>query len=200
MPDAALLEPLGDALDDDRAATRELAARLLGASRVQPAATDALLRAAMTSRRGQTRAEAHTAAFAANPQRTRAVYEAVAMARTKPDRRVAALGFLGRMGPASLPAIIGVLEYVNGDIRAVQAQAGELRRIPVNLGTTGGSAINVPIELPELTLVEVNTSYTVASIRPVQAQAVRALQALSGEDFGTDHDAWRSWHEREGGQ
>ena len=51
------------------------------------------------------------------------------------------------------------------DIRATMLSGGDIRTVPVNLGTIGRAAINVPIELPSGRLTGVGTSVGVPSGR-----------------------------------
>jgi HEAT repeat protein len=198
LPEVSTVAPLGRALDHDRAPTRELAARLLGENQTRPAAVDELLKAAMTSKRSSLAELAHHTAATADATRTRTVYEAVAASRTKPERRVKALGFLGAMSDRnSVPGLILVLEYVQSDIRTALATAGGLRRVPVDLGSSTQAGTRVPIELPELQMVEVNTTVSVPTLRVIQKQAKQVLSQISGQDYGDDVAGWRAWWERE---
>lgn len=188
----ALLDPLADALDDGDEPTRALALRLLQAL-PHPGATDALLRAAMEARRPEQRDAAHAAAAARDPGRAREVYEGVLASPTRPSRRAYALQHLDAMGQrGSIPGLVYALEKIKMETRAALA-SGKLERVPVNLGTRGGAATNAPIELPEMQLIEVNSSNTVTVLRLLESGTRRLLTKLSGVDKGDDTEAWRRW-------
>lgn len=190
---AELIGPLEDALEDADAATRALALERLGASPA-PEATDALLRAAMTAKKGEVRAGAHRAAAARDGTRTRVVYEEVLASPTRPARRVRALEQLGVMASKdSIPGLILALEKITSEMRATLATAGGLKRVPVDLGSTTAAGTQVPIELPEMQLVEVATSSTVSVLRALHGGTAKLLSSLAGVDRGDDPAAWRRW-------
>ena len=99
----------------------------------------------------------------------------------------------------AVPGLVRVIEHVNAEIKATLATAGGLKSIPVNLGTIGGAAINVPIELPETSLTQVmtSTSIPVSVLRRVRSSAVDALQGITGQGFGDDIKAWDRWWQRQ---
>lgn len=199
MPPAAIVDPLGNGLDDPRQVTRAFAVRLLGDNQTRPAATDELLKAAMTSKRQSIRELAHETAAATNPERTQTVYQAVAQSRTKPDRRVKALGFIEQMNRKdAVPGLIAVLEYVRTEIRTALATAGGLKRVPVDLGSQSAAGSRVPIELPEMQLVEVNTTISVPTLRAIQSRAGKALNGITGQDLGVEPEAWQDWWDNGG--
>ena len=94
------------------------------------------------------------------------------------------------------PGLILVLEKVEMEINATLATAGGMRRVPVNLGSRGGAAINAPIELPETTVISVKSKVTVHTLRELQGRAARTLKSLTGQDHGTDPKAWQRWWEK----
>jgi hypothetical protein len=95
----------------------------------------------------------------------------------------------------AVPGLIVVLEHVSAEIRATLAKSDGLRRVPVNPGTIGGAGVNVPIELPEVNLVEVRTSalIPVKSLRRIRAAAGNALRTITGHELGHDEKAWAAW-------
>lgn len=197
LPPEAQLAPLADALDDGDADTRELA---LARLKELPGggATDALLRAAMCSKRSDSRDGANQVAIARDAERARTVYEAVLETPTKASRRFNALHHLAGMAKKeSIPGLILALERINSEIRASLATAGQSRQSTVNLGTTGQAATQVPIELPQMQLIEVQASSSVTVLRQLHEETQRVLRGLSGVDKGKDPSAWRKWYEDE---
>ena len=194
----ALLTPLAGALDETDEPTRQLALARLSAL-PHPEATDALLRAAMELKRPTQRAEAHQAAAGRDPLRAREVYEAVLASPTRPSRRAYALQHLDAMAQrSSIPGLIVAVEKIKMESRAALATGGSLRQVPVNLGSTGAAATQVPIELPEMQMIEVQSSNTVMVLRVLEDGAQRLLRKLSGVDKGDDPAAWRRWWDAEG--
>jgi hypothetical protein len=187
----ATVAPLEGALDDG-AAPREVAlARLIA---LGPPGQDPLLRAAMTASDPALRASAHAGAVAIDAVRARRVYEEVAASPARPIRRLRALQHLEALrDPASAPKLIALLGWVKTELRAQLATAGKIERVPVNLGTSTGAAVQAPIELPEMQLVEVATTITVPVLQVLGAETTRALEAISGEHHGDDVDAWERW-------
>lgn len=189
---AALMKPLEEAATDGGAELRSFALERLAA--LGAPAVDPLLRVAMTSKHTDARDAAHTAALALDAERARVVYEQVACMNTRPIRRVRAIQRLEALGRRqSVPALVAVLEWARVELRTQLARARELRRVPVNLGTIGGAGVQVPIELPEMQLVEVATTVNVPVLRVLSASAARALQTISGQAHGDDVEAWRAW-------
>jgi len=193
-----LVGPLGDALRDTKPSTRALAVgrlRGIGGER----AVGELLRATLTTKHDDLQDSAHQAAIAADRDLSRRSYEAVAASQTKPGRRMRALANVAAMGDdAAVPGLVRVIEHVDAEIQATLATAGNLRRVPVSLGTTGGTALNVDIELPELELISVQTTakVPVTVLREIRAAAVRGLRAVTEDDLGDDPEAWKKWWER----
>lgn len=193
----ALLKPLSDALSDTKQATRAYAVSTL-ASLETSKAVGPLVKAALTTKHKDLGEAAHLAALRVDKTLTRRFYESVAASQTKPRRRVLALGHLGAMGErASVPGLVRVLEHVNAEIRATLATAGGLRRVPVNLGTIGGAGVNVPIELPEVNLIEIQTSVSVPVLRAVEGAAVEALKRITRQDLGNKSQDWKGWWKKQ---
>lgn len=197
----ALLDPLADALGDRRKATRMMAMRRLSAFETTEAVAP-LVREALTSTERQFAEQTHKAAVGVDSTLARRFYETVAASQTKPARRLRALGYLAGMGDRNaVPGLVRVLEHVQAEIRATLATAGGLKRIPVNLGTSGPAGVNVPIELPEVNLVEVQTSMLVpvTALRRIRGAARGALKSLTGEDLGDEPAAWKAWWAKQPG-
>jgi HEAT repeat protein len=193
----ALLKPLSDALSDTKQATREFAVKAL-VSLETSKAVGPLVKAALTTKHKALGQSAHGAALTLDKTLTRRFYESVAASQTKPRRRVLALGHLGAMGErASVPGLVRVLEHVNAEIRATLATAGGLKRVPVNLGTIGGAGVNVPIELPEVNLIEIQTSVSVPVLRAVEGAAVEALKRITKQDLGNKSQDWKGWWKKQ---
>ncbi len=192
FPPALLLGPLRKALEDSRPVTRQVA--LAHLTRLPlPQAVDALLAAALTHTRHDLRQGAHTAALKRDAERSRGVYEAVALSQTKPLRRLRALGRLAELGQrSSVPALIGVLERVGLELRASLAK-GRITSVPVDLGTIGQAALRVPIELPEMDLLEVSTKVSVSSLRQIRAAAQGSLGSITQRDLGAEAGPWKAW-------
>jgi hypothetical protein len=190
---ASLVHPLGKALKSSKAHLRLLALdrleKLKGVNAERP-----LVQTAILAKEAGLRKRAHAAALRLDKTRTRTYYEQIAAMPTAPQRRVRAIRYLAGMGDVGAsPGLIFVLEKVELELKATLVTAGGLRRIPVNLGTRGGAAINAPIELPETSVISVKTKITATSLRQIQGLAGKALKTLSGQDHGTDTKAWRRW-------
>jgi hypothetical protein len=195
----ALLEPLSDALSDTRAPTRALALERLAALQT-PKAVGPLVRATLASKHAELREGAHVAALKVDPTLARRFYETVASSRTKPIRRLRAFQRLEGMGERdAVPGLVRALEQVRSELRTTLATSKGSRSVPLNLGTRGGAAIDAPVELPEASLTEVQTSavVSVATLRRLRGAAVAALEASSGQKLGDDPAAWRRWWDRQ---
>ncbi len=194
-----LLKPLTEMLSAVKRdkETRSMVVRRLAALKSKKA-VGPLVRAALTSKSSAFSEEAHAAARSVDSTLTRRFYEQVAASRTKPVRRVRALGLIQGMGDqGAVPGLVLVLERVNAEIKATLATAGGMRRIPVNLGTISNAAIDVEIEMPEVTLHQVQTSTTIPVLRQIRSSAVKALNGITGESYGDDPEAWDRWWQRQ---
>lgn len=175
------------------AVTREVCLARLAESG-QPAATLPLVRCALYSSDPDLAGRAHDTAVKVHADHTRRLYE-YAAAVDRPEHQLAALGQLGRMGDGrSVPFLVRYLHYVTSNVRIQKAQVRNLREVPVSLS----GATNVPIELPEISLVEVNTTITVPAqtYQTIRNATVSALEAITGEKHGTDLAAWAAYMER----
>lgn len=192
-PPAARVGPYAKELDDaDSEVLVQLALKempkLKGVDAERP-----LVKTAVLSKHPKLRARAHYAACQLDQTRTRDYYAQVATLQTLPERRVRAMEYLAGMGEVAAPSLVFVLEKVEMEINATQVTAGGLRRVPVNLGSRGGAAIDAPIELPEASMLQVKTKVVMHTLREIQGRARAALKSISGEDHGTDGKAWRAW-------
>ncbi|MGE0707653.1 MAG: hypothetical protein AB7N76_08300 [Planctomycetota bacterium] len=193
---AELVRPLGKALTATREPLRLLALERLPALRGVDAERP-LVQTAVLAKEAELRRRAHEGACKLDATRVRTYYEQIAAMPTAPARRARAMDYLGVMGDIdAAPGLILVLEKVEMELKATLATAGGLRRVPVNLGTQGGAAINAPIELPETTMIGVQTKVSVTTLRELKARARGVLKSLSGEDRGDDPKAWRAWWEQ----
>jgi len=190
FPASQLEGPLGRALNERR--LREFALGRLAATKgvhgIRP-----LVKAAVTSKDKKLREAAHAAALKNDTLLTRTYYEQIVGMPTSTKRRMRALGRLAGMGDRrAIPGLIFALEKVESEIKATLATAGGLRRVPVNLGSQGGAAVNAPIELPEQSTIAVQTKVSVSSLRQVSGAVRKVLGGLSGVDRANSK-SWRAW-------
>ncbi|MGE3164754.1 MAG: hypothetical protein AB7O52_07605 [Planctomycetota bacterium] len=175
-------------------ATREMCLARLAASD-QVAATLPLVRCVLYSGDPALAARAHAAAVKVHADTTRRLYE-YAVAADRPEYQRAALGQLGQLGDRrSVPFLVKYLHYVTSTVRVQNARVRNLREVPVNLS----GATNVPIELPEVSLVEVATTITVPAetYQWIREATVAALETITGEKHGADLDAWSAYLARQ---
>lgn len=190
FPASQLEGPLGRALDQRR--LRDFALARLSATKgvhgIRP-----LVKAAITSKDKKLREAAHTAAMGNDAGLTRTYYEEIVAMPTATKRRMRALGRLAGMGDRrAIPGLIFALEKVESEIKTALATAGGLRRVPVNLGSRGGAAVNAPIELPEQSTIAVQTKVSVSSLRQVSGAVRKVLGGLSGVDRA-NAKSWQAW-------
>lgn len=190
FPASQLEGPLGRALSEKR--LRQFAldrlATTKGAFGIRP-----LVKAAVTSKDKKLRNAAHATALKNDKTLARTYYEQIVGMPTSSKRRLRALGRLAGMGDRqAIPGLIYALEKVESEIKATLATAGGLRRIPVNLGSQGGAAVNAPIELPEQSTIKVQTKVSVSSLRQVSGAVRKVLGGLSGVDRA-DSKSWKVW-------
>ncbi len=127
-----------------------------------------------------------------NAELTRQLFERVAQVAPMPYR-IKSVETLGTMGDrASLPSLVRVLHSVGIDIRATVGRTRRIDEVPINLGSTTAAATNVAIDLPQLELIEINSSLRVPveALRRLESVTAQALHTISGESFGTDAHAW----------
>jgi hypothetical protein len=145
----------------------------------------------------EVRAAAHDAAAELGADYTRRWYEHLA-ANDLGRRRTLGLDLLGQMAsPDSVPFLAGVLGSVGLEVHAQLARLSGFRTVPVNLGSAGNAATNVPIQLPATNLIGVHTKVQVpAELRAHWGgQAHAALKTIAGHDLGQEPDAWLAWYE-----
>ena len=190
-----LAPALADAIVSKRAGQRDFAyqrlVRVGDRSAVVP-----LLRGALGSPDPQLRPRAHEAALAIDREASRKVYEYVVAASSHTPERLLALEYIQKIGDIqSVPRLIEILEYVDAQVRVQLVRTKRIKEVPVNLGTQGAAATEVPIELPEIELigVAVGTKIPTKSLVLTRDAVVNTLHQLSHENHGTDGDAWRRW-------
>lgn len=187
-------EVYADALESEREVVRDLALdRLvkLGAPAAGP-----LARAAITGKLEAQRVRAQAAAVELDREAARTTFELAASTSTKASYQLRAVDALGALGDKrSTPALVAAMDRCQVVLKAQLARAKDLKNVPVNLGTTGAAGTSVPIELPELELIEVATATAVplAALELLQARAEGALKKVSGQALGRDVAAWRGW-------
>ncbi len=81
-------------------------------------------------------------------------------------------------------AITAMITFVGLDIRTARVSGGSMRSRTIS---GGGGLIDLPIELPTVTISTARTSLTI----PV----VTVLQRVAGVDIGADPKAWAAWWE-----
>ena len=159
------------------------------------AAVVPLVRVHLMSKDPEFSQRALATALEKQPELTRRLYEYVAQSSGF-DHRVRAVETLQEIGdPGAKPSLVKVLHYVDMNIRAVVARTKQIREVPLNLGGTTQAASNVTIDLPELEIIEVNTSIRlpVESLRRVESVTVKALESISGRKLGSDVGAWAKY-------
>ncbi len=133
----------------------------------------------------------HQTALTKNRDKSRQVYEYVAL-KAGFDERETALNRIAAIGdPKSVPRLVQLLTYVDMNIRATLVRAKRIREVPVSLS----GATNVTIDLPEVELIEVNTSVKVPMqvLRKLEGTTINTLRAVTGVDLGDDTKAWTHW-------
>ena len=79
----------------------------------------------------------------------------------------------------------------------INLQVARVRKIDTqlaDLGSLSNSATNVPIQLPEIDLVELRT-FVQARARVIEiGLTVAVLQRLTGQSYGADPAAWAAWY------
>lgn len=189
------LHALADGLKSGTAPVRSACFDRLAASE-HPAATLPLVRLVIQSDDSELALRAHQAAAGVDTDTTRRLYEYVAAA-DEPEHQTKALQKLGLLGRReSVPFLVKYLTYVESNIRLQLSTLRRLREVPVSLG---GGATNVPIELPETSLIEVGTSIRVPveTYEVLRLNAVGALEQITGERLGNEPGPWKAWWQSE---
>lgn len=193
---AELVKPLGRVLEKSRKEHAVVFAlnklgQLEGVDAERP-----LVRTSILAKGGRLRARAYRSAAKLDRTRVRTYYEQVAGMPTAHERRLRAMDYLAHMkDPKATPGLIFALERVEMEIQATLATGGDLKSVPVNLGTQGGAAINAPIELPEATITSVKAKVGISTLREVASRARKTLSTINGDDHGADSKSWKAWWE-----
>jgi hypothetical protein len=192
--EAQSLHAFSDGLESRKSHVREFSfARLSGFQ--SEAAVVPFVRVYLKTKDSEYAERALRIAREKEPELTRRLFEYVAQSAGF-DHRIRAVGVLQKIGHRdSLPSLVRVLHYVDMNIRATFARAKEIREVPINLGGTSQAAQNVTIDLPQLELIEVQTSIRlpVESLRRVESVTVQALESISGKSLGDDVQAWAKY-------
>lgn len=195
-----LLPALSRAVRSKHAAVREFALeRLAGMSCTEAAVPLAVASLAVAD--PDYALKAHEAARAKNADLTRKVYELVTIKEDyEPELRVQAIQYLGAMkSRASVPHLIHAATVVTSDLRLTLVRSKGIREVAVSLGSLNRAATQVEIDLPEVELIQVQTSATVpvSLLRRVENQLFASLGAITGKEYGNDLAAWQAWWQEE---
>lgn len=194
--EAQSLHAFSDGLESPAEHVRELSFERLSRFESE-AAVVPFVRVHLKSRDAAFAARALETARKKQPELTRELYEYVAQTAGF-DHRVRAIDTLARFGDrAALPVLVRVLAYVDMNVNATLARTKEIREVPVNLGGTTSAAQGVTIDLPQMELIQVQTSIRIPteSLQLVGQAAVRALESISGRALGNDVGAWAAYVE-----
>ncbi|MFN0059074.1 MAG: hypothetical protein ACKVX7_11500 [Planctomycetota bacterium] len=193
--EAELIPALGAGLLTRAAHVQNFSLERLKRSTI-PSALVALVKGRVEGREPAVAASCQQAAVAKDPELSRRLFEYVSTAGPI-AHRLEALSALRTAGDRrSAGVLVRVLGYVQADIRATLGRLKNMKVVPVNL--SGG--MNLPIELPEMELIEVMTTAQVPfeSLQVLERNVVDTLVAVTGQNFGADRAAWTNWWEREG--
>ncbi len=155
------------------------------------AAVVPLVSVATTHRDPELVERVHQLALSKDADMTRKLYEYVVVTAPVPQR-LRALDSIQKIGDLkSATRLVWNLTYVQSHIRAQLARSRGLREVPVRLGQN----TDVSIELPEIELIEVMTTVQipVESLKTIEAKTVEALEAISGQQLGSDSRSWQHW-------
>lgn len=150
--------------------------------------------ASLPAAKKEARDVADTAARKVHADYTRRWYEKVIL-NDLGARRTLALGRVADMAvPDSVPVLAKVLSTAGLEVRAQVAALGEIREVDVNLGSSGNAATQVPIQLPQISLISVETNVQVpAEVRSYwEETSLRGLRAIAG-DLGKEPEAYLAW-------
>jgi len=192
--EAQSLHAFSDGLESKAEHVRELSFERLSSFESE-AAVVPLVRVHLKSRDAAFGARALETARRKQPELTRQLYEYVAQTAGI-DHRVRAIETLQGFGDrAALPALVRVLAYVDMNVRATLARTKEIREVPVNLGGVTSAAQGVTIDLPQMELIQVQTSVRIPteSLQRLGGAAVGALESISGRAYGNDVGAWADY-------
>lgn len=188
----SLLEALGP---ERHEGSQRFAVARLKALAIPEVVPHLVLLATAPGARRPARDDAHAAAAALHAQATRAWTERV-VANDVGKRRILAIGRLAEIRAAeSVPLLAKVVASVGLEVHLQVAQLENLASVPVNLGSVGAAATQVPIQLPTISLIDVHVNAMVpAEIQVVtRAEALRALRTIAG-NLGEDPAHYVAWH------
>lgn len=156
-----------------------------------PAAVVGLIKGALEQPDTELAQAAGVAAFERQPDLARRLCEYAALASPVPQRLRAIETLGAQRQRQSVPSLVRVMRMVQSVVRTQLVRTKRLREVPVTLG--GGA--NVTIELPEIELIQVMTStmVPVVSLERLEAVTAQALETISGQQFGTQVEAWERW-------
>jgi len=192
--EAQSLHAFSDGLESKAEHVRELSFERLAGFESE-AAVVPLVRVHLKTRDAAFAARALEVARKKQPELTRELYEYVAQSAGL-DHRVRAIETLAGFGDrAALPALVRVLAYVDMNVRATLARTKEIREVPVNLGGVTSAAQGVTIDLPQMELIQVQTSVRIPteSLQRLGNATVGALESISGRPLGNDVEAWATY-------
>ncbi|HVY60394.1 MAG TPA: hypothetical protein VHF22_02025, partial [Planctomycetota bacterium] len=138
------------------------------------------------------RDEAHAAAVSASADVARRWYEQCAI-RDMGVRRTLALERIGEIAsPDSVPVVATILATVGLDVHVQLSKLRSIDSVPLNLGSAGGAATNVPVELPSIDLVEaqMHAAVPAAVEESWRTASLGALRAIAGRDLGEKPEAY----------
>ncbi|MEZ6189601.1 MAG: hypothetical protein R3F62_31945 [Planctomycetota bacterium] len=164
----------------ESAARDGVALELALAELVSARAVDPLLQVALGGKQQEAREAAHEAARSLDPDRAREAYTSVSHdAGVSPRTRYRALGHLAALrDPRALPQLEVLVLHLQQEVRTALAEAKASRTARVDL--SGGNT-SLPVELPEVHLIELNSTqrFTVIQALLRRAEDVQAaLRAL----------------------
>lgn len=186
---------LADGICSKRRRLRELSFRRLvaigGGTALVP-----LARGALNAPDESLRKRSHDAVLAISEDAGRRVYEYVVAGSQNEGERLRSLAYVDSIGSLdSVPGLIRILEYVDATVRFQLVRDKGLKQVPVSLGSLGAAATQVPIDLPntELIQVQVSTRVPTKSAKIVRQGVAATLTSITGEKHGEDVEAWKEW-------
>ena len=192
--EAQSLHAFSDGLGSKVGHVRELSFERL-ASFESPAAVVPFVRVSLKSKDPEFAARALKQAREMNPEMSVRLFEHVAHSASMPYRTKAVETLGSLQDDSALPGLVRVLHYVGIDIRATVGRTKRIDTLPINLGSTSAAATNVEIDLPQLELIQVQSSLRipVESLRRLESVTIKALETASGRSYGNDSHAWAKY-------
>lgn len=192
--EAQSLHAFSDGLGSRVEHVRELSFERL-ASFQSPAAVVPFVRVSLKSKDPEFAARALKQAKEMNPEMSVRLFEHVAHSASMPYRTKAVETLGTYQDDSALPGLVRVLHYVGIDIRATVGRTKRIDSLPINLGSTNAAASNVEIDLPQLELIQVQSTLRIPaeSLRRLESVTVKALENASGQSFGNDSHAWAKY-------